>query len=144
VLLMAGGVAANRFWDNTAGWLEKRGAPGAARLREKRWWDRDFLTTPEAQTEFRAVFEPFAQARGKMDLYLDGQAHRVPICPVSRPADILGMKQLAHRGFFVDLPHPASGRVLRAPGAPYRLSVTPWRPPGPAPRLGQHTTELLA
>jgi benzylsuccinate CoA-transferase BbsE subunit len=30
------------------------------------------------------------------------------------------------------------------PGAPYRLSATPWRLRAPAPTLGQHTDEVLA
>jgi benzylsuccinate CoA-transferase BbsE subunit len=30
------------------------------------------------------------------------------------------------------------------PGAPYRLSATPWEIRRPAPCLGQHTAEVLA
>jgi crotonobetainyl-CoA:carnitine CoA-transferase CaiB-like acyl-CoA transferase len=29
-----------------------------------------------------------------------------------------------------------------APGAPYRLSETPWRIQRPAPRLGEHNAEV--
>ena len=49
---------------------------------------------------------------------------------------------LADRRFFVDVDHPAAGRV-RQPGAPYRFSETPWRMRGPAPLLGQHNQEVF-
>ncbi|HJW71070.1 MAG TPA: CoA transferase, partial [Candidatus Binatia bacterium] len=46
-------------------------------------------------------------------------------------------------GFFATLEHPQAGSVT-IPGAPYRLSDTPWTLRRPAPCLGQHTTEVLA
>ena len=43
----------------------------------------------------------------------------------------------------VELPHAESGRTLQAPGAPYLLSETPWRGGVSAPRIGEHTVEVL-
>ena len=39
--------------------------------------------------------------------------------------------------------HTPSGQSLTVPGAPYKLSATPWRQARPAPRLGEHTTDIL-
>jgi len=39
--------------------------------------------------------------------------------------------------------HPVAGPVTM-PGAPYKLSGTPWQLRTPAPTLGQHTADVLA
>jgi len=86
----------------------------------------------------------FARNHTKTYLYRTGQSRRIPICPVNTPRDILTSRQLDYRGFFVAQDHTPSGRKLVVPGAPYRLDATPWRQTRPAPRLGEHTSEILA
>lgn len=144
VYFMAGGVASNKFWTGSVQWLIDEGAPGAAQLNEPRWLDAKFLATPEAKQIFASVFEPFAQKKTKAQLYADGQARRLPICPISTPADLLDNRQLAWRGYFVPMLHTWSGRTLVVPGAPYKLSATPWKQAGPAPRIGEHTAQVLS
>ncbi len=77
------------------------------------------------------------------DLYRKAQARRVPFAPVSTMGDLLASPHLRARGFFATLAHPVAGDVTM-PGAPYRLSATPWALRRPAPCLGQHTDEVLA
>jgi len=77
------------------------------------------------------------------ELYALLQRRRVPIAPVSTMGDLWASKHLNARGFFVSFQHPRAG-VLRAPGAPYVFSRTPWELRRPAPLLGQHTDEVLA
>ena len=81
--------------------------------------------------------------RSKEALYRQGQARRVPICPVSTPADVAASRQLDYRGFFTSVPHRASGQAVRMPGAPFQMSATPWRIARSAPQLGQHTGAVL-
>ena len=57
--------------------------------------------------------------------------------------DLLASPHLRARGFFARLAHPVAG-TQTIPGAPYRMSATPWTLRAPAPCLGQHTTEVLA
>jgi crotonobetainyl-CoA:carnitine CoA-transferase CaiB-like acyl-CoA transferase len=71
------------------------------------------------------------------------QTRRVPIAPVSTMGGMLSSKHLNARGFFVSFTQPG-GTALRAPGAPYLLSRTPWELRRPAPRLGEHTGEVMA
>jgi len=143
VYLMAGGIASSTFWRSTTQWLVEADVPDAAQLAEAQWSDADYLATDEAKAIFSSLFGPFAAARTKEQLYRDGQGRRIPICPIQTPSDLVGDRQLAHRGFFVPLQHPASGRTLTVPGAPYALSQTPWRLAGSAPRLGEHTAQVL-
>ncbi|MCD0502649.1 CaiB/BaiF CoA transferase family protein [Bordetella petrii] len=143
VYLMAGGIAANRFWAATAQWLIDVEAPQAHELLEPRWNDTAYLASDEAKARFERVFLPYAMQHTKADLYQDGQRRRIPICPVSTCADLLENRQLAYRQFFGTMQHPYSGLELIRPGAPFRLSATPWRAGRPAPRLGEHTAQVL-
>ena len=47
------------------------------------------------------------------------------------------------RGFFAELRQPGMDPLL-VPGAPYKLSQTPWQIRSPAPCLGQHTDAVLS
>jgi crotonobetainyl-CoA:carnitine CoA-transferase CaiB-like acyl-CoA transferase len=144
IYLMAGGIASTRFWENLVNWLVDEGVDGARQLLEPAWESHDYLSTPEAKTIFRDLFAPFAEKHTKAYLYQTGQSRRIPICPINTPRDILTSRQLEYRSFFVSQKHTASGRMLTVPGAPYQLQETPWRQHRPAPRLGEHTSEILA
>lgn len=144
IYVFVGGLAAIRFWDGFVEWLSEAGAAGADRLRGARWQERAFRETEEARQIFADVFAPFAAKRRQMDLYLEAQARRIPMSPVSTAATVAANQQLLARGFFVEVAHPATGRSLRMPGAPYLLSRTPWRIQRPAPRLGEHNAEVFA
>ena len=47
------------------------------------------------------------------------------------------------RGFQVEVHHPEHGRSFRYPGAPYAMQKGAWRISRRAPRLGEHTEEVL-
>jgi len=70
------------------------------------------------------------------------QAARVPVGPAYTSEEILGSEQLTFRGYFVDIDHPVIGQA-KYPGAPYRLSVTPWRIERRAPLLGEHNEKIF-
>ncbi|HZR80701.1 MAG TPA: CoA transferase [Candidatus Binatia bacterium] len=76
------------------------------------------------------------------ELYHQAQARRIPFAPVSTMGDLLASDHLKARGFFATVESPAGGDVTM-PGAPYRHSSTPWRIRRRAPRLGEHTADVL-
>lgn len=149
IYLMAAGVGANRFWGNTVEWLAEEGIEGVEALRDERWSNRDYLSTKEAKETFARVFNGFALRYTKAELYQRGQARRIPIAPVSTPADVLDSEQLEARGFYLDVGPEGYGAGAfttagKFPGAPYQFSATPWRLERLAPQLGQHTAEILS
>jgi len=91
----------------------------------------------------QALLQEWCREQSVMELYEAAQQRRIPFAPVSTVGDLLASPHLAARGFFATLEIPTAGSV-RVPGAPYRFSETPWRLRRPAPRLGQHTAEVLA
>ncbi len=76
------------------------------------------------------------------DLYRAAQEKRIPFAPVSTMADLLDSPHLNARGFFAEIAHPVAG-VAKYPGAPYKLTGTPWEIRSPAPTLGQHNEAVF-
>jgi len=66
----------------------------------------------------------------------------VPCGRVNSVEDLLRDPHLEATGFWQEMDHPSEGR-LRTAAVPFTLSATPPTPPRPAPRLGEHTRELL-
>jgi CoA:oxalate CoA-transferase len=70
-----------------------------------------------------------------------GQELHIPVFPVRNLQEVLTSAQYRERQFFVEVDHPATG-PLTYPGAPFKLSATPWRLRAPAPRLGEHNAQV--
>lgn len=143
IYLMAGGIASSNFWESTIGWFEQEGIEGASQLKEAQWCRHEYLETDEAKHRFESIFAPFAARHTKSYLYSAGQARRIPICPVNTTKDIVENRQLISREFFAQIQHTFSRENLKVPGAPYRLTKTPWCLSRPSPMLGEHTAEVL-
>ncbi|MCH7606201.1 MAG: CoA transferase [Chloroflexi bacterium] len=72
-----------------------------------------------------------------------GQRLGVPVMPVITAEEFVHHPHNVARNYFESLEHSVIGQY-RAPGPPIRMSGTPWRVHLPAPRLGEHTGEVLA
>ena len=69
----------------------------------------------------------------------------VPAARILTVPQVVGLDQLAYRGFFTDLPYPdGSGRALRVSGNGVLVDGEPLRPGAPPPLLGQHNAERAA
>lgn len=104
-----------------------------------------FATRLDRGKNFDALqlfLQEWCRDKSVAELYEAAQARRIPFAPASTMGDLLASPHLAARGFFAEISHPAG--MWPMPGAPYRLSATPWRLRRPAPLLGQHTVEVLA
>lgn len=62
--------------------------------------------------------------------------------PVNDYAALLEDPQIKHNGTFIEYDHPTEGHV-KTPGFPYRFSATPPQVYRGAPRVGEHTREVL-
>lgn len=120
VYVMVGRLSTAQGWSNLLAWFDEAGVDGAEMLRDPKWTDHEFRRTPDAQVAFRRIFEDFAAARTKADLYVEAQRRNIAVCPVNSPEDLLASEHLAARDFFV---REGDRRLV---GAPYRLSATPW------------------
>ena len=66
----------------------------------------------------------------------------VPCAPVLRRAEVLTNEQVVAREVIAEYDHPGVGRVRQAKPAA-QFSATPARAPSAAPKIGQHSREIL-
>jgi len=78
------------------------------------------------------------------DFFVGAQRAGMPVGVIYAPEEAFEDPHFVARGFSVEVEHPELGRRVRYPGAPYRFEKTPWRIARRAPRLGEHTVEVLA
>ena len=85
----------------------------------------------------------FLRARTKREL-LDAALERsLLVVPIATTIDVLENPQFAARGFWIEHAHDPLPAPLRYPGPFARFSRTPIRTGRRAPRVGEHTAELL-
>lgn len=93
--------------------------------------------------EFQARFDEWLLAHTKEEIVKLGAEWRVPVNPVPNFEEIVNFPQYKERDFFVTVQHPKMGTVVQ-PGAPFRMSATPWKIKQPAPLLGEHNTAVYS
>jgi benzylsuccinate CoA-transferase BbsE subunit len=77
----------------------------------------------------------------KMELMIEGQKRGVPVTIMGNAKDVYEDEHLKTREYFVDIEHPLLGK-LKYPGAPYKMSESPWRIDNAAPLIGEHNEEV--
>jgi crotonobetainyl-CoA:carnitine CoA-transferase CaiB-like acyl-CoA transferase len=118
--------------------LEVMGNPPWAE--EARYRDRRQITE-QYPHEVDALMAPWLMLRDKATIFAETQAQRIPAGPVNTMRDVREDAHLHSRQYFVSVERDDTG-PLTHPGAPYRLSQTPWSIRRPAPRLGEHNNEI--
>ena len=119
------------------------------KLRAMDWktYNANLLGQEEADA-LQAEFGAFFMTKTMAELFHAACERNLMLAPASHARDILASEQLDARELFVDVEHPGRGK-LRHPGAWAKVTRAGGRAPGisihrPAPRLGEHTAEVLA
>jgi crotonobetainyl-CoA:carnitine CoA-transferase CaiB-like acyl-CoA transferase len=87
--------------------------------------------------DLMALILPWLVENSKHDIAHAAQAGRVFAVTVLSVDEVVTDPHLEARGFFTEIDHPAAGRI-KYPGAPAKMTKTPWRVARPAPLLGEH------
>jgi len=101
---------------------------------------------PEATEIFAAGREALALIASSVsayDFFIGCQSRAIPVGVIYSPEEAFEDPHFKARGFQTPLANDALGREVRYPGAPYRLTATPWRISRRAPKLGEHNDEVL-
>jgi crotonobetainyl-CoA:carnitine CoA-transferase CaiB-like acyl-CoA transferase len=131
--LFVGTLPQLRMWQTV---VELMGEPEWS-LDEK--WHDPRLRRVHAD-EIDALAATTFAAMATADIYPQMKAGRVPVGLVRQIEDLLAAdSQLVAREFFP--PPPSEGDARVYPGAPWRMSATPWELRSPAPELGSTTFE---
>lgn len=103
--------------------------------------DPSLLARPETKEAIDASLYPWLLDRTKQEVMETAQRHKWPVTALKTPVEVLEDEHFVQRGFFTPVDHPTAGRVVH-PGAPFHVADG-WELRTPAPRLGQHTEEVL-
>jgi benzylsuccinate CoA-transferase BbsE subunit len=132
-------------WSTFVPWMDEHGMAGE--LTSPEWAERLQVLVSDWEQEHidysEAVIANFLASFTKRELYEEGQRRYQFVYPVYNARDSLEDPQLRHRNYFETADHPELGATLTYPGAPWKLSATPWRLRRRAPLLGEHTAEIL-
>jgi CoA:oxalate CoA-transferase len=102
---------------------------------------QDQGTRAEYQQDCNKLIELWTQQYTMAEIDRLGMEYDVPLAPVRTVQGVVNDEQLAYRNFFIDIDHPIAGK-FKYPGAPYKLSATPWEIKHPAPLLGEHNARV--
>ena len=142
VSMVAGRLGTARAWTALVEWMNEHESTARVLL-EPPWGQFSFRQSTEASETFRRIFETFAAAKSKTELYVDAQRRGIALSPVSEVDDLLANEQLRARSFFHQFDHPLLGAGVIVPGPPFRLSGTPPQTTGPAALPGSDTADVL-
>jgi benzylsuccinate CoA-transferase BbsE subunit len=134
----------NASWTKIKQWWQAEGF--GAQLDEERFDSpaarQPGRGSPEA-AEVMNVLSSFIAAHSAEEVYRGGQERRQSWGVVRAPDESLGDPHWADRGFWAAATGEGRSDPVLMPGAPYKFSATPWELRRPAPRLGEHTDEVL-
>src|SRR6185503_8955110 len=124
-------------------WMDEQGM-ASPRLKATDWktYNHNLLTQAEVD-ELSREFGAFFATRTMSELYRAACERNLMLAPINTAREITASAQLAAREFFVEVENPGRG-PLRYPGAFARSTAGPIGIRRPAPRLGEHTVEILA
>lgn len=126
-------------WETLVEWLDDEGM--AADLADEQWLDREKRL--EQLDHIIEVLEHWTRTHSVAELVEKGQSMRFPWAEVTTIPGLMDSPQLKERGFFVELEQPESGKKYQYPGAPCRLSRSPWRTGTQAPSPGEHNIQVF-
>ncbi len=77
------------------------------------------------------------------EFFVGGQTRGLACGVVASPEEAFETEHIKARGFQVELEHEDLGRSVRYPGAPFLMPASPWKISRRAPRVGEHTDQIL-
>ncbi|MFC1980944.1 CaiB/BaiF CoA transferase family protein [Chloroflexota bacterium] len=121
-------------------WMAEEGLAGE--LTNLNWQDLD-MSKLENVDAVEATFGAFFLRYSKRELQKEAAERHFLLQPVNSALDILDDKQLQARGYWSEVAHPELSKTFFYPGAPYRLSETPWKIRRRAPLIGEDNEEVF-
>jgi len=87
------------------------------------------------------MYQEWAEEKTTEEVFRAAQERSLPCMPVNTIEQTFTSQLLTTREFFPTIDHKETGKI-KYPGAPYKLSETPWKINRAAPLLGEHNKEV--
>jgi crotonobetainyl-CoA:carnitine CoA-transferase CaiB-like acyl-CoA transferase len=115
----------------------------ALELRDYDWPNFDVATSEQKEfTRVEDIIGQFYLTKTKADLFQEAVKESMLLCPVTTAKDVMESAQLAHRQYWVKVPHPELDDTITYPGAPVKVGIKPWRIWRRPPLIGEHNAEV--
>lgn len=134
--LMGVNIMTNRNWVSLCHLMGMADMAEDDRLQTRVGWQQH-------GAEVYARAKPWLEARTREEVFYQGMEAGIPMGFIASAPEAMAFPQHQARGYFQTVAHPDAGQVPVA-GLPFRLSESPDLRPGPPPRLGEHTAEVLS
>lgn len=121
--------------------VDMLGTPGWAT--EARYLDPLQRLDPETIEEWNGIFLGWCIERTKREVWAEARRAKVLCGPLFTMRDLMEDDHFRDRGFWHEVQHPELGEVT-IPGRPFQMERGGWKMRRPAPRLGEHTVEVLS
>ena len=128
-----------RAWDDLREWMDREAMAGD--LMEEKYNDR-FVLRGEHSQHIEELIQDWALLHTRQEITDWGQARHHPWGPAATPAEVMDNPQLWDRGFFTEVEDPDVNATFVYPGAPYKLTESPWELCHTAAKVGQHNIEV--
>jgi crotonobetainyl-CoA:carnitine CoA-transferase CaiB-like acyl-CoA transferase len=113
-------------------------------LRSFDWSGYNHNTQSDAEIQrFEEVFGAFFRTRTMRELYEEALTRRILLAPCNDSREVLEHAQLRARGFFARIDAPGASSI-ELPSGFAHSTAHPIGVRGPAPRVGEHTAEVLS
>jgi crotonobetainyl-CoA:carnitine CoA-transferase CaiB-like acyl-CoA transferase len=127
-----------RHWDSLSGWIAE--VTGNDAVTDPVW--NDVVLRAETAELIDGWTEELTTSMTRLEFFREAQARGIPVTPVNTIEALRTDPHLDAVDFWDETDLPAGGSVA-IPGAPFRTNAGWWRT-ARAPRLGEHTDEVLA
>lgn len=108
------------------------------------WEEKSLNRITQAEVDaWEEAFRRFFARHTVDDLVAGSLKRRILLFPIAGPRRVAENAQLKARGFFFDFKPGDDLDFIQFPGPPARATAPLWGLPRPAPRVGQHTREVL-
>lgn len=101
-----------------------------------RWMEREHASALDE------LLAPWLLSHTKEEIFALCREAHIPFAPVKTIKEVVDDTHFETRNYFVNINRSDTGPI-KCPGAPYRLSRTPWKINRPAPLLGEHNEEIF-
>ena len=141
------GPAFGPFTTNLMTWIYEEGFCDEA-TRDKDWVEYALMLLDgrESKEEYQRVKDiltEFFATKTKAELLEAAMKRRVLITPVTTTEEVVNSEQLDFRGYWETVEH-GDGSMVDYPGAFAKFAETPLKVLAEAPRLGDHTVQVLS
>ncbi|UCG82828.1 MAG: CoA transferase [Dehalococcoidia bacterium] len=109
-------------------------------MKDERFQNR-ILMAMEHADELDALVQAWLIDHTKEEVFDICREKQITFAPIRDVAEVARDPHFEERGYFVDIDNSQTG-IMRYPGAPYKMSETPWCLDRPAPLLGVHNLEI--